>query len=127
MRDAVDFVNDWLQTAYQPLSPDYAHEVETIIVREHEGQYLFEILVRALFLIPAVYVFLISDCPRLDSSSLFLLHRTSRREWVTGQLLFFALTALAFSLLIFLCAVLPNSMDAFAANGWSTVVTKYAV
>lgn len=49
VRDAVDFVNDWLQTAYQPLSPDYAHEVETVIVREHEGQYLFEILVRALF------------------------------------------------------------------------------
>lgn len=76
---------------------------------------------------PSVYVFLISDCPRLDNSSRFLLHRVSKREWVTGQVLFFALTAFSFSVLIFLSAILPNCLHAFAANGWSTVVTKYTV
>lgn len=76
---------------------------------------------------PSVYVFLISDCPRLDKSSLFTLYRVTRAEWVTGQLLFFVLTAFSFSVLIFLSAILPNCLHAFAANGWSTVVTKYAV
>ena len=76
---------------------------------------------------PSVYVFLISDCPRLDKSTQFSLHRVSKTEWVTGQLLFFVLTAFAFSVLIFLSAILPNALHAFAANGWSTVVTKYAV
>ena len=76
---------------------------------------------------PSVYVFLISDCPRLDKSSQFTLHRISKTEWVIGQFLFFVLTAFAFSVLIFLSAILPNCLHAFAANGWSTVVTKYAI
>lgn len=76
---------------------------------------------------PSVYVFLVSDCPRLDKSSQFTLHRVSKTEWVTGQFLFFVLTAFAFSVLIFLSAILPNCLHAFAANGWSTVATKYAV
>lgn len=76
---------------------------------------------------PSVYVFLISDCPRLDNSSQFTLHRVSKAEWVTGQFLFFVLTAFSFSVLIFFSAILPNCLHAFAANGWSTVVTKYAV
>lgn len=83
---------------------------------------------RTLCLImPAVYVFLISDCPRLDKSSQFTLHRVSKAEWLTGQFLFFVLTAFAYSVLILVSAIIPNCLHAFCANGWSTVVTKYAV
>lgn len=49
IRNAVDYVNQWLNTSYQAFSPDYSYEVETVIVREHEGKYLFEILIHALY------------------------------------------------------------------------------
>lgn len=76
---------------------------------------------------PAVYIFLVSDHPHLDRNSLFVLHRIGKREWVVGQFIFFALTALTFTGLILICSIIPNCMNAFAANGWSLVVTRYAV
>lgn len=76
---------------------------------------------------PAVYIFLISDYPRLDRNSLFVLHRVNKREWVLGQFTFFALSAFAFTAIIFIASLIPNCMNAFAANGWSLVVTKYGV
>lgn len=76
---------------------------------------------------PAVYIFLISDYPRLDRNSLFVLHRVNKREWVLGQFAFFALSAFAFTAIIFIATLIPNCMNAFAANGWSLVVTKYGV
>lgn len=49
IRDAVNYVNRWLISSYQVLSPNYSYEVETVIVREHNGKYLFEILIRVLY------------------------------------------------------------------------------
>ena len=76
---------------------------------------------------PAVYIFLMSDYPRLDRNSLFVLHRVNKAEWVLGQFIFFALSALAFTAIIFIASLIPNCMNAFVANGWSLVVTKYGV
>lgn len=76
---------------------------------------------------PAVYIFLISDYPHLDRNSLFVLHRVNKREWVLGQFIFFALSAFAFTAIILIASLIPNCMNAFAANGWSLVVTKYGV
>lgn len=76
---------------------------------------------------PAVYIFLISDYPHLDRNSLFVLHRVKKTEWVLGQFLFFVMSAFAFNLLIFVSSVLPNCLNSYIANGWSTVVTKYGV
>lgn len=76
---------------------------------------------------PAVYIFLISDHPHLDRNSLFVLHRVNKREWVLGQFIFFILSAFSFMGIIFLFSLIPNCMNAFVANGWSLVVTKYGV
>lgn len=76
---------------------------------------------------PAVYIFLISDYPRLDRNSLFVLHRINKREWVLGQFIFFTLSAFAFTAIIFIASLIPNCMNSFVANGWSLVVTKYGV
>lgn len=76
---------------------------------------------------PAVYIFLVSDYPHLDRNSLFVLHRIGKREWVIGQFIFFVLTAFTFTALIFICAIIPNCINSFAANGWSLVVTKYGI
>lgn len=49
IRGAVDYVNDWLAHSYRPLAPQYAYEVEAVIVREHGEKYIFEILAHALY------------------------------------------------------------------------------
>lgn len=47
--DAVDYINNWFETNYKPLAPYYDYQVNTVIVREHEGNYLYEFLVEALY------------------------------------------------------------------------------
>lgn len=76
---------------------------------------------------PAVYIFLVSDYPHLDRNSLFVLHRIGKGEWVLGQFMFFVFTAFTFTGLIFICAIIPNCINSFVANGWSLVVTKYGI
>lgn len=81
---------------------------------------------RALgFVAPAVYLFLISDYPRLDKNGLFSLLRVGKREWVAGQFLFFFFTAFSFLSALFLFSMLPNAADSFVADGWSLAVTRY--
>lgn len=76
---------------------------------------------------PAVYIFLISDYPHLDRNSLFVLHRVNKKEWITSQLIFFIFTSFSFNFIVFLGAIIPNCTNAFVANGWSDVVTKYCI
>lgn len=76
-------------------------------------------------LTPAIFLFLVSDCPRLDHNNLLILHRTSRRSWVIGEFVFFILAAVTFGAVIALGSIIPNAYHAFAANGWSLVATQY--
>lgn len=78
-------------------------------------------------LTPAIFLFLVADCPQLDHNSLFILHRTSRNKWIIGEFIFFILAAVTFGTIIALGSVIPNAYHAFAANGWSLVVTRYGV
>lgn len=47
--EAVEFVDNWFETNYSELSPEYDYKAETVIVREHEGNYLYQILVHAVY------------------------------------------------------------------------------
>jgi len=47
--EAVEFVDNWFETNYRPFSPEYDYKAETVIVREHEGNYLYQILVHAVY------------------------------------------------------------------------------
>lgn len=47
--EAVEFVDNWFETNYSELSPEYDYKAETVIVREHEGNYLYQILVHAIY------------------------------------------------------------------------------
>ncbi|MBE6842510.1 MAG: hypothetical protein E7510_06720 [Ruminococcus sp.] len=76
---------------------------------------------------PAMYIFLISDYPHLDRNSLFVLHRVRKTQWVWGQFFFFVISSFLFILLIFICTVLPNAVNSFVDNGWSLVVTRYGI
>lgn len=44
VRDAVEYVNNWLETEYKPLCPDFNYKVNTVIVREHNNNYLYQFL-----------------------------------------------------------------------------------
>ncbi len=76
---------------------------------------------------PAMYIFLVSDYPHLDRNSLFVLCRVKKSKWVWGQFLFFMFSSFLFMLLIFVFTVLPNISNSFADNGWSLVITRYGI
>ncbi len=74
---------------------------------------------------PSVFLFLISDYPRLDRNSLFSIHRIKRTEWVLGQFIFFILSAFTYLISIFIFSIIINLHNSFLANGWSLVITRY--
>ena len=83
---------------------------------------------KALCLItPSVYLFLISDYPRLDQNSFFVICRINKFDWILGQYLFSIFSALTFLSSILLCSCIPNITNTFMANGWSLVVTRYGI
>lgn len=47
--DAVKFVDNWFENNYRQFSPEYDYMAETVIVREHEGNYLYQIFVHAVY------------------------------------------------------------------------------
>lgn len=47
--EAVEFVDNWFENNYRQFSPEYDYKAETVIVREHEGNYLYQILVHAVY------------------------------------------------------------------------------
>lgn len=47
--DAVEYINDWFETNYKPLAPSYDYQVNTVIVREHDDNYLYQFLIEALY------------------------------------------------------------------------------
>lgn len=47
--ETVEFVNNWFEANYKEFSPEFDYKVETVIVREHEGKYLYEILAHATY------------------------------------------------------------------------------
>ncbi len=75
-------------------------------------------------LIPILFLFLISDYPKLDQSSSFILLRTGRRSWFWGQITFIALAALTYLFIILVFSVAIVASEAFWANGWSLAVRE---
>ena len=49
LAEAVEFVDNWFENNYKQFSPEYDYKTETVIVREHEGNYLYQILVHAVY------------------------------------------------------------------------------
>lgn len=49
LAEAVEFIDNWFENNYRQFSPEYDYKAETVIVREHEGNYLYQILVHAVY------------------------------------------------------------------------------
>jgi len=67
------------------------------------------------------YLLLVSDCPKLGSGELFILHRTGKINWLCGQFLFIFLSAATYLLAIFVFCSIAVFGKSFIANGWSEV------
>ena len=79
------------------------------------------------FVCPAVFLFLISDYPKIDTESLYLIHRMKKIEWAAGQHFFFAAAVLSYVLAIFLTSSVTTMPRTFLSNDWSHAITDYAV
>ncbi len=75
-------------------------------------------------LLPVLFLYLISDFPKLNQSSTFILFRLGRVKWFCGQMLFVALAGFTYLLTIFLFTLLTTCTDAFLDNGWSLAVRQ---
>lgn len=49
VEEAVEYVDNWLDTKYKTFSNNLDYNVKTVIVREHNNKYLFEFSVEALY------------------------------------------------------------------------------
>lgn len=47
--DATKYINDWLEANYKPLFPEYDYQVNTVIVREHCNNYLYQFLIESVY------------------------------------------------------------------------------
>lgn len=83
-----------------------------------------EILV---IIVPAVFLALFSDFPRMDGNTLFFVQRVGKQNWIFGQVLFSIYGIITYVGVMFIGTVLPVAHKTFWANGWSNVVTKYAI
>lgn len=68
------------------------------------------------------YMLLISDCPKIGCSDVYLLHRTGRLHWLVGQIIFFLYTAITYLLSLFIFSSLAVLSVSFIADGWSDFV-----
>ena len=49
IKEAVKYIDNWLETSYKPFLPIFDYNVKTVIVREHDSNYLFEISAEASY------------------------------------------------------------------------------
>lgn len=79
-----------------------------------------------VLIIPAVFLTLMSDFPRIDAGSMFFVVRTGKLNWFLGQIVFSLLSIVSYMAVIFAGATVPLFNKAFWGNGWSLAVTRYA-
>lgn len=78
-----------------------------------------------VMLIPLVFVMLVSDYPRITGNTLLLIHRTGKRQWYLGQVLFQVMAVVSVLGILAAGSLLLTGGD--YSGSWSNVVTRYAV
>lgn len=73
----------------------------------------------------AVYMVLISSFPTIDGNILFYMKRMGRRNWILGEILFQLLSAVTYTLVIYLSSIVQTAAISFVSNGWSIAVTDH--
>lgn len=78
-----------------------------------------------LFIMPIVFLALISDFPKSDGNSMFYMIRTGKVNWFLGQTLFAIVAGISYVGTIFGISCLVVMKNAFIYNEWSDVVYLY--
>ena len=79
-----------------------------------------------IIIIPALFLALFSDFPRMDGNTLFFLQRIGKLNWIIGEVVFAVYAIISYITIIFLFTVIPVFTKGFWLNGWSLVVTQFA-
>lgn len=73
----------------------------------------------SILLSSVLLVLLFADMPFLSSGTPLYLVRTSRRTWITGQVLYILSATLIYLVFVLLCTIFFSIQQSFLANMWS--------
>lgn len=73
----------------------------------------------SILLSSVLLVLLFADMPFLSSGTPLYLVRTSRRTWITGQVLYILSATLIYLVFVLLCTIFFSVQQSFLANMWS--------
>lgn len=80
----------------------------------------------AILLVSLLLLILFADMPFITTATPFYLMRTTRRVWVTGQVVYVTLTTLLFMAFTLLSTVVLTMKNAFSGNRWSRTAAALA-
>lgn len=78
-----------------------------------------------LLVIPAMYLGIMGDFPRVDGNSMFYLQRTGKMNWIMGQVIFAFMTSITYMVMVFVGITVPVMFRCEYKNSWSDVTTRY--
>ena len=82
-----------------------------------------------ILLVPAVFLAIMSDYPRIDGNTLFVVQRAGKGNWFFGQILYAQMSILSYLLIVFVGMMVPVLWGGSFSAKWSPVVsglcTKY--
>lgn len=79
-----------------------------------------------ILLVPIVFLVLMSDFPRIDGNTIFVLQRVGRDNWLLGQLIYFFLAIVSY-LCVILCGMcIPVLGEGGFSWTWSAVVLDFS-
>ena len=77
------------------------------------------------FLIPAVFLVLMSDFPVMEKNAFFMLSRSGRKNWAWGQILFGMFTIAVYLCFIYLTVIVFSYGNTEFSNNWSRITRTY--
>ena len=65
------------------------------------------------------FIFLLTGIPRLDSGQLLIIYRTGKKNWLFGEILQIAVSAVIYIMLLFAGCMISTFKYAYIGNVWS--------
>lgn len=78
-----------------------------------------------IFVLPALFLVLISDFPNLDENALLYIHRCGKQEWLLAQMVSGLWKIATYLIGILLGTIILTNGNCYVGNCWSDVITKY--
>ena len=80
-----------------------------------------------ILLVPAVFLAIISDYPRIDGNTLFVVQRAGKGNWFFGQILYAQMSILSYLLIVFVGMMIPVLWGGSFSAKWSPVVSSLPI